>query len=106
MPGPDEQRALARRLVSEARRREEGLRNAERAAELADRTEMTTFRPADGSYVGGEFAHVSELDWWDDAYEPVKVIGERWVLTERWEVEVPQPLVDLRAEMEAEGDDA
>ena len=99
-----------------ARRREqrdatEARRNAERAAELEKRGEMVTYRNADGSYVGGEYAHVGELDFWNDCDEPVKVIGEKWVLVGRWEIEVPESAVELRdallaeaAEEEAEAD--
>lgn len=93
---------LERQLRLEARQRAEDQRNAERAAELAKRTEMTTYRHADGSYVGDEYGHVGELEFWDDYDEPVKVIGERWVLAERWELEVPEHAVELRRQLEAE----
>ncbi len=90
-----------RRIAREAA---EAKANAKRAAELAKRTEMTTYRHADGSYID-DYAHVGELDWWDDADEPVMVIGERWVLAERWGVEVPQSAVELRDALSAEAGD-
>lgn len=94
--------AEERRQARELRRAAEQRANEVRRVQLAERKEMTTYRNADGSYVGDEYAHVGELEYWDDADEPVMVIGERWVLAERWQVEVPQAAVDLRDALIAE----
>lgn len=38
-----------------------------------------TYRHADGEAVGNEFGWVTDLDYFDDYYDPVELIEESWV---------------------------
>ena len=59
------------------------------------------YREADGSLVFGEFAFVTELDWFDDRSDEVRLVRQRWLLLDAEEYILPDP----HALHEGEGDD-
>lgn len=52
---------------------------------------MTTYRLADGDPVYGEYAFVTDTEYFNDRFDPVKVVQERWVLSKRVEMWLPEP---------------
>src|SRR5689334_4561662 len=54
--------------------------------ELPDTATWTTYKRADGDLVGGEYAWVADIDFFNDEAEEVdclEIIEERWTLVER-----------------------
>lgn len=49
------------------------------------------YREADGSLIYGEYSFVTELDWFDDRDDEVKLVRQTWQLVDAVEVVLPDP---------------
>ena len=50
----------------------------ERLLVTTDRPTMTTYRRADGELIGGEYAFVTELEWFETDDDLTELVEERW----------------------------
>jgi len=54
----------------------------------------TTYCRADGEMIYGDYSFVTELEWFEEDYEPTSLVQQTWQLVETTQITVNESVID------------